>query len=389
MRIFLAALLLFIISPSFSQSGSQKIQDSFNAITTAVPFLGLAPDSRSSAMGDVGVALTPDVNSIHWNPAKLAFVKDDFGIGLSYVPWMRAIVNDMNIAYLSAFKRISETSTVGSSLRYFSMGRLIFTDDNANTTGEFTPSEFAFDVAYSLKLSDYISSGVALRYIFSNLTGGNQSSGVDSKPGTTVAFDFSTYYQSKKFDFSGKDAVFRAGINFQNIGGKMTYNTSGDADENFIPMNLKLGAGITVDIDDFNAVTFSAETNKLLVPTPGGSVDTSSSDVSVATAVFGSFNDAPGGTREELQEFNLGFGVEYNYDDKFAVRTGFFNEPKTKGDRQFITLGAGMAYSYLQFDLSYLIATKQNSPLANSLRITISALINKKGSSTGDEVIIE
>lgn len=381
MRILLSALLLLTTIISFGQSGTQKVQDSFNAITTAVPFLNIAPDSRSSAMGDVGVALTPDVNSIHWNPSKLAFLEDDFGVSLSYVPWLRALVPDMNIAYLSAFKKINETSTIGTSLRYFSLGRLIFTDDQANNVGEFTPSEFAYDVAYSLKLSDQFSSGVALRYVYSNLTGGSQTAGSDTKPGTAFAFDFSMYYQSKKFNMSDKDAIFRAGLNLSNIGNKMTYNTGGSADKNFLPANMRLGAALTVEIDDYNNVTFSTDLNKLLVPTPGGSLDTSSSDVSTASAVFGSFNDAPGGTTEELQEINLGFGIEYNYDNKLAFRTGFFNEPKNKGNRQFITLGAGLAYSILQFDLSYLIATQQNSPLANSLRITISAIVNKKGGS--------
>ncbi|TXC78328.1 type IX secretion system outer membrane channel protein PorV [Luteibaculum oceani] len=382
MRILSTAILFLLVLTSYGQNSQkqEEFRDAFNAITTAVPVLNIAPDSRSSAMGDVGVSTTPDVNSIHWNPAKLAFLNDDFGISLSYVPWLRTFVPDMNIAYLSAFKKIDKTSTLGASLRYFSMGNIVFTDQSANRTGEFTPNEFAFDVAYALKMSEYFSTGVSLRFIYSNLTGGNQSSGSDTKPGTAFAFDASLYYTSDEFQISDIDAKFRGGLNFSNIGNKITYNTGGARDKNFLPMNMRLGGGITLELDQYNDLTFNIETNKLLVPTPGGTLDTSSADVSVATAVFGSFSDAPGGTREELQEFNLGFGVEYNYDDKLAFRTGFFHEPQNKGNRQYITMGAGLAYSMLQFDLSYLIPTQQNSPFANSLRITISALIDKKSS---------
>ncbi|MGB0167391.1 MAG: type IX secretion system outer membrane channel protein PorV, partial [Luteibaculum sp.] len=320
--------------------------------------------------------------SIHWNPAKLAFLEKDFGIALSYVPWLRAIVPDMNIAYLTGFQKINDNSTVATSLRYFSLGNIQYTDEQGNSNGSFTPNEFAFDGAYALKLSEYFSAGVALRFIYSNLSGGSRVAGADTRAGTAFAFDASLFYKSKQFQLSDKDAYISSGINISNIGNKMSYSTANGTDENFLPANMRLGATLTMELDKYNDVSFTVEGNKLLVPTPNGSLDTNT--VSVASGVFGSFNDAPNGSSEELKEINLSVGIEYDYDDKLAFRLGFFNEAPEKGNRQFITLGAGLAYSVLKFDFSYLLSTKQNSPIANSLRVTISALLSKGGSKEDD-----
>lgn len=378
--------LIAVSITGFGQTQQDRAQDvQLNAITTAVPFLNIAPDSRSGAMGDVGVALAPDGNSIHWNPSKLAFVENDVELSLSYSPWLRSLVPDMNIAYLTGYKRINKISTVGASLRYFSLGEITFTDDQGNILRNFKPVEWAIDGAYALKLSENLSAGVALRYIRSNLTGGSVVQGVDNKPGQSVAFDVSAFYKSRKFDIQERDAHVNVGLNISNIGNKMSYTSS--ADEDFIPANLRLGTALKVDVDDFNAVTLSADLNKLLVPTPGGDLDdTTSADKKVTPlqGVFGSFSDAPGGSSEELREWNIGVGFEYLYAKQLAFRAGYFYEHESKGNRKFITLGAGLKYTVFNVDLSYLIATNQASPLANTLRITLRWSLDNTGSVSAD-----
>lgn len=369
------ASLFFIgtVATVSAQNGNQnsRAQDlQLNAITTAVPFLNISPDSRSGAMGDAGVATSPDVNSIHWNPAKLAFVEKDVEFGLSYSPWLRSLVPDMNLAYLSAYKRLNKISTIGGSLRYFSLGKISFTDDNGDPIRDFTPVEFALDGAYSLKLSERLSTGVALRYVRSNLTGGSIIPGAETKPGQSVAFDVSAFYKSKKFQLADKPATINAGINISNVGNKMAYSNAGGDEEDFLPTNLRLGTALNLDIDEYNSVTFTVDFNKLLVPTPFGSLDTLE-NVSPIEGIFGSFTDAPGGAKEELREINVGGGIEYNYTDQLAFRMGYFNEHVTKGDRKFITFGAGFHYSAFQFDLSYLLAVRRNNPLANTLRFSL------------------
>ena len=260
----LISSLLFIGASFFAnaQNGNQNDRANdvqLNAITTAVPFLNISPDSRSSAMGDAGAATSPDVNSIHWNPAKLAFVKEDVEFGLSYSPWLRSLVPDMNIAYLTAYKRINKISTIGGSLRYFSLGKISFTDDNGDPIRDFTPVEFAIDGAYALKLSERLSSGVSLRYVRSNLTGGSIIPGAETKPGQSVAFDVSAFYRSKKFQVADKPATLNAGINISNVGNKMAYTNASATDEDFIPTNLKLGTALNVDVDEYNAVTFTVD----------------------------------------------------------------------------------------------------------------------------------
>lgn len=370
---------------------SQQIQ--LNTITTAVPFLMIGPDSRSGALGDAGVALSPDANSLHWNPAKMAFSENEVEFSLSYAPWLRALVDDMNLAYLTGVKRINNRQAWGAALRYFSLGNITFTDETGTTIRDFQPAEFSLDVGYSQKLSNRFSGGIAGRFINSNLTGGTNVLGANSKPGRSVAVDVSVFYSNPRTKIAGRDAAFNWGVNISNIGAKMSYSESADRD--FIPTNLKMGTALKMMLDDYNSLTFTTDANKLLVPTTpiyeqgSGTEIVSGFDpnVGVASAMIQSFYDAPGivnfnedGThtiedgsvfREELREFNMGGGIEYLYNDVFAFRTGFFNEHYSKGARQFITLGAGIKYTVFTVDLSYLISTRQQNPLANTLRFTL------------------
>ena len=382
-----------------------------NTITTAVPFLLITPDSRSGAMGDVGVAISPDANSIHWNPAKLAFIKNDAGFSMSYSPWLRKLVNDINLAYVTGYKKIDEFSTVSASLRYFSLGNITFTDQTGGTIRDFNPNEFALDAAYARKLSDNFSVGLAARYVNSNLTGGTSVQGANTKAGQSVAADVSAFYQSNEFEIKDRKAIIAAGLNVSNIGAKMAYTDGADRD--FIPTNLRLGTALNLELDEFNKFTVAFDANKLLVPTApvyqtvNGQVvyDIESkpivfsgrnNNVGVASGMFGSFTDAPGivitdenGTttevvkgsrfKEELSEINLSVGGEYLYNNVFAVRAGYFYEAPTKGNRQFVSMGLGLKYQVFQLDLSYLVALTQQSPIANTIRFSLLFNFGEKG----------
>ena len=395
--------LVFVKNFAFSQISTQQLGGSqINTITTAVPFLLISPDSRSGAMGDAGVAISPDANSIHWNPAKLVFIDPvkDVGFSMSYSPWLRALVNDINLAYLSGYKRIDRLSTIGASLRYFSLGNITFTDNFGTTIRDFKPNEFAFDVVYSRKLGDNFSAGLAARYIYSNLTGGTTVGGADTKPGQSVAADLSLYYISNSFNLADKPSTIAFGTNISNIGAKMSYTEAATRD--FIPTNFRLGTTLNMDLDEFNKFSFSIDANKLLVPTNpyyhpanGDIVSGRNPDVGVASGIFGSFTDAPGNVfedngsyyvesgsvfKEELNEINLSFGAEFLYSELFALRAGYFHEHPTKGNRRFISFGAGVKYKVLELDLSYILALTQTSPLANTIRFSIKLNMGSSGS---------
>lgn len=416
--------LAFILPVAFTANSQSTLDEKFgraglNTITTAVPFLIIAPDSRAGGMGDAGVATSPDANSIHWNPAKFAFVDKEMGFSLSYVPWLRKLVPDINLSYLSGYKKIDDMSTVSASLLYFSLGDIQFTDAFGNNTTQFRPNEFAFDVSFARKLSKYFSGGISIRYINSNLTGGVLVEGQASRPGQAIAADVSSYFQTDEIKIGGKKSEVAAGINISNIGNKMSYTTSSKRD--FIPINMRLGPRLTVNLDDYNAITITADVNKLLVPTrPVYKTDSAGNPVlgsdgnqiiiagedpnrAVASGMFGSFSDAPGvpirdennivvlnpdGTsqiekgsifKEEMREFTYSFGMEYWYDKQFAVRSGYFYEHALKGNRKYITVGAGLKYNVFALDFAYLIpayfgksATSTNrSPLENTLRFTL------------------
>lgn len=387
-------ILTLIIGILFSFTGrsqvtsTQQLSGSINPITTAVPFLLICPDSRAGGMGEVGAATMPDVNSIHFNGSKLAFAEKTMGFGVSYTPWLRQLVPDISLSYISGYRKINKNSTVGGSLRYFSLGNITFTDILGNTTGQFRPNEFAIDLAFSQKLSETFGVGIAFRYINSNLTGGvSLSNGQPTRIGQSVAADISMYYKSKKgLKIAEKKSAVTVGLAITNIGQKISYTTV----KNFIPTNLRLGGGVKIEIDDYNSFGVYADFNKLLVPTPpvylktatgSDSTDPSTGskiilagkdpNVPVAKGMIQSFYDAPGGWREELKEINMAGGFEYWYAKQLAVRAGYFYENKTKGGRQFFTMGLGVRYSVFGLDLAYLVPTSLRNPLQNTLRFTL------------------
>jgi hypothetical protein len=366
---------------------AQATTSGANTITTAVPFLTITPDSRAGGMGDAGVGLTPDVSSQHWNPAKYVFMESDMGVGLSYSPWLRNLVDDINLAYLSGYKKLDDVSAVSSSLRYFSLGDIIFTSEFGEIQGQQSPNEFAIDLGYSRKLSEMFSGAVALRYIRSDLTGGQPVGGVETHAGNSFAADVA-FYWFKEFRSNRKDNTFSAGINVQNIGSKISYSDGEVKD--FIPTNLMLGATYTTELDEYNSFAFSFEANKLLVPTPPADSTQYdpdgvilpagiNSDIGPIEGMVVSFYDAPGGFQEEMQEINLALGVEYWYNKQFAIRAGYFYEHENKGNRKYFTAGAGLKMNVFALDFSYLLPTQRNHPLENTLRFTLSFDIDAFG----------
>lgn len=353
------------------QLTTSQLLGQLNTITTAVPFLLIAPDSRAGAMGDAGAASSPDANSMHWNPSKYAFVKKQTGISVSYSPWLKALVPDIYLGYLAGYYKLKKQGTFAASLRYFSLGDITFTDIVGNTIGQFRPHEFAVDVGYGTKLGEHFAGGGALRYIHSNLTGGVSVEGSQTHPGNSVAADISGYYQSDEKEINGKKYILRFGANISNIGAKISYSDRGEKD--FIPINLKLGSSLHIGLDDYNEISFMADLNKLLVPTPNPQDPTGEwKNKSVVSGMLGSFSDAPGGFREELREINIGGGMEYWYAKQVALRAGYFNEPTTKGGRKFFTMGFGVKYTVFGLDFAYLVPTEQKHPLQNTLRFSLS-----------------
>jgi len=370
-------LLLAVLITAKAQTTPDNYIGQFNPITTAVPFLMIAPDARGGAMGDAGVSSEPDAYSMHYNPAKYAFIKKDMGIGMSYSPWLKGLTNDINLAYLSGFKRIDKMSAVAMSLRYFSLGGITFTDGNGWVIGDYNPNEFAVDATYSRLLTPTLSMAVAGRYIHSNLTQGQDVGGQATKPGNSVAADVALY-QRIPVSFDKIDGNFSWGVNISNIGTKISYSDD-NTRKDFIPTNLKIGPSLTLDLDDYNQLSFMADFNKLLVPTnaiTSGDTIISGMDPNVGTMVgmIHSFYDAPGGFKEEMQEINFSVGTEYWYAQQFAIRGGFFYENVNKGNRKYFTLGAGFRYNVLGIDFSYLIPIETQNPLEHTLRFSL--LIN-------------
>jgi hypothetical protein len=348
-----------------------------NKISTTVGFLNISPDSRSGAMGEAGVAISPDVNANFWNPAKLAFIGGaDNSISLSHSPWLRQLTSDVSLSYLSYSHRLDDRNTIGASLRYFNLGLIQLTDTQGGDQGTYRPTEFSLDGSFARKFGDDFSLGLTLRWIHSDLsdfafaTGSSQT----TKASNSVAADISMYHKSETQLF-GKDAMFAYGVNISNIGTKTSYSDVGQS--YFLPANLKIGVANTLNIDDFNQVTFALDFNKLLVPTPpttdanGLIISGKDNNVSVPAGIFGSFTDAPGGFSEELKEISISPGVEYLYDQQFAIRGGYFYSNPLKGGGRYLTLGVGLKYDVYRFDFSYLAASQQSSPLANTLRFTL------------------
>ena len=377
----LIALTFSFNAISQDVSGIDEIgRNNLNTITTAVPFLLISPDSRAGGMGDVGVATSPDANSLHWNPAKYSFIDQEVGFAVSYVPWLRNLVPDINLSYISGYKKLNKNEVVAMELRYFTLGDITFTDVIGNNLGQYKPSEFALGSSYSRKLSDQFSLAISARYIYSNLTGGQSAGGIATNAGQSIAADVAGYYV-RDIRIAKKDMELAFGANISNIGNKISYTETSTRD--FIPINLRLGTALNADLDEYNKISFAFDLNKLLVPTPpiyndsiNDQIDFGKDpNVSVVSGIFQSFGDAPGGFNEEMREINFSVGTEYWYDNQFAIRAGYFNEHNTKGGRKFFTFGSGVKYNVFALDFSYLInasrAINGNNPLANTMRFTL------------------
>ena len=392
MQVLVSRSRLALVTGLLASAATAQAQNQANphTITTAVPILTLAPDARSSALGDAGVATSPDANSSYFNPGKLGFVPYKYAVALSYSPWLRNITDDMSISYLSAYGKVGARSAFGASLMYFDLGTIDFRDKNNNPYGSFSPKEYAFAVSYGLQLTDNFGVGASARYIRSNLIGAN---GNDAKPGQSVAVDLGAYYHK---DLTIGTGIYNLalGASLLNLGNKMTYTDP--ANPSFLPTTLKLGTAITREIDQYNKITLVFDASKLLVPSPYYEELTSPSDPvqlarikaknvdrnsqSFVPALFSSFTDAPGGFKEELREIVLSTGLEYNYNDLLYARGGYFYEAPDKGDRQYVSLGLGVRYQVFGIDGTYLVPTgsgTKNNPLAQTIRIGLHFNLNK------------
>jgi len=348
--------------------------DTNNPVITAVPSLTIAPDARAGGMGDVGAATTPDVNSQYWNPAKYSFMESEVGVSLSYTPWLSKLVSDINLVYAAGYWKFDELQSVSASLRYFSLGDISLMDEMGYPQGSAHPNEYAFDIAYSRLLSTKFSASVALRYIRSDLNNGvNLSGGTEMYPGNAFAADVAGYYRTPITMATG-DANLALGFNISNIGSKISYDENETS--NFIPTNLRIGGSFDYPMDAYNRFSFSADVNKLLVPTQNDMTIEEYSDISSISGIFKSFNDAPGGFNEELKEVMWSVGAEYAYNNQFFVRAGYFNESQEKGNRKYFTAGAGFKLNVFELDAGYVIATSQSNPLDQTLRFSLSFDLN-------------
>ncbi|NPA35320.1 MAG: type IX secretion system outer membrane channel protein PorV [Chlorobi bacterium] len=365
-------LSVFVVSVNGQTTQSDVVN---NIVSTAVPFLNIAPESRAGGMGDAGVATSPDYNSQYWNPAKYAFIDGSMGASVSFTPWLRELIGDINLSYVSFYYRLDDMQTLSSSLTYFSLGDITYTDETSNVVGTGNPNEFALDVAYSRILSDQFSGGVAFRYIRSDILNGSPTA--QSLPGNSFAADIAFYYHTS-WKKNRKKSALSAGINISNIGSKISYD--GGNTKEFIPTNLRLGAAYSMDIDEYNQVMFTADINKLLVPSV---LDTTAAETSVISGIFKSFSDAPGGFSEELQEIRISGGVEYWYNKQFAIRAGYHHENENKGNRKYATAGVGLKFNMFNIDASYIIPMESNNPLANTIRFSLGFDLSQFGSSKG------
>ncbi len=383
-KVFLSAIALaFAAMPVLAE-------ETMNPIITAMPSLSIAPDARAGGMGDVGVATAADLNSQHWNPAKYAFMDSHGGITANYTPWLRKIVNDIDLAYLAGYYKWDDVQGISASFTYFSLGKVDLTNLNGTFLQEANPNEWAIDVAYSRKLHEYVSMAVALRFLYSDLNNGTNSSTIDATEryaAWTMAADVSLYYR-QPIQLSMGTSYFALGMNISNLGGKMTYDK---VTQNFIPANLRLGVSYELPFDQYNSLTFAFDINKMMVPTrkskyaedaDGNRVDPSDPDYVNKTrdwyselpsmkGLFQSFADAPNGAKEEFQELQFAMGLEYSYDKKFFARVGYSHENKWKGNRRYVTFGAGFHLSIFSLDAAYVLATAPTNPLDGTLRFTL------------------
>ncbi|MBQ8936765.1 MAG: type IX secretion system outer membrane channel protein PorV [Bacteroidaceae bacterium] len=377
-------ILTFLLLLLALRVSAQDQQNMFNPVQYSVPMLAIAPDARGGGMGDVGVATEADVNSQYWNPAKYPFCVARAGVGLSDTPWLRKIVSDINLANVSGFYRIGDYSAISGSLRYFSLGDVELWDNfseslSSGATANMTikPYELAFDAAYSRMLSEYFSMAVGLRFIFSDITFDYTE---ESSPGKAFAADIAMYYNNY-INIGRRECGLAVGLNISNIGSKINYG--GTENPEFIPTNLRLGLNLTIPFDEYNRFSIAAEANKLLVPTyPMQGAEESGEefrtrvqkeyyDVSPIAGIFKSFHDAPNGFKEELQEIQWSLGAEYSYNDRFFIRAGYHHEHANKGNRKYITAGAGFKMSIFSIDAAYVFSTAQTNPLDQTMRFTL------------------
>ena len=378
-----AIILTFVGFVQFSNA--QSSGDVINTVTTAVPFLRITPDARSGGMGELGVAISPDANSAFWNMGKVAFNTNKGGVSASYTPWLKDILNDVFHATVAGYYKLDEQSAMSSSLRYFSLGTIQFTDNLGNNLNTFRPREVAFDFGYSRRLSEKSGLGVALRYINSNLASGQPGAGDTYKAASTVAADLGYYYSGHNELGTG----WAFGVSLTNLGGKISYTANADQ-KDYLPANLGFGTTYSKAFNPQNKVMFGIDVNKLLVPTPPADPATPEQleeyrSKSVVSSWFSSFSDAPGGMSEELKEFYFSVGGEYWYNNQFALRTGYFYENKTKGNRQYFTMGVGIKYQSFGLDFSYLIPSGSGvdrNPLSNTLRFSLHFNFDGPGAET-------
>ena len=390
-RIFL--FFLFLLSfDLFPQASILSGQDtSRRPIITAVPFLLISPDSRGSAMGETGVATSPDVNSVHWNNAKLAFIDKKYGFGMSYVPWLGKIVDDMSVSYLTGFYKLDNVQTIGLSMKYFDLGEIQLTDNQGFSLGIENPKELSTAFTYSRKLTNDLSIGGTTRYIWSNLTG-SISNYSDAKAGNSFSVDLGLYY-NREITLGNRTSELSFGSHFSNIGGKITYGSSKSLD--FIPINFRIGTSLKTFMDQYNSLTFALDLNKLMVPSPPiYEVDINGNYIidpltnqptiqkgknpnrSVLSGMFSSFSDAPDGFSEEIKEITISSGLEYWYREIFSFRGGYFFENIDKGGRRVLTLGLGIKYNNLGIDFSYLSTPQNDHPLAETMRFSVAFLFD-------------
>jgi hypothetical protein len=408
----LLVIHLFVGFFSFSQANGQGVTQNdiqLNTITTALPFLGINPDSRSGAMGDAGTALSANSSSLIWNTAMLNFSESKSELSVSYTPWLRQLTSDMHLSYLSGYSRVGERHVIGGALRYFSLGEITFTDGAGNYIREFKPNEFELTLAYAFKLAEKHSIGVNGKFAYSNLTGGLVTAGTETKAALAGIADISYAFRTEDIDWFKVNGVYSFGLVIANVGNKVSY--SANARRDFLPTTLRIGNAYTAKIDKYNSLTVSLDVSKLLVPTPpvyaningeNTLISGKSNDVGVIAGMIQSFYDAPGrvekdsngdpipngdgtykvkkGSKfgEEMREIMIGSGLEYWYNNIFAVRGGYFYENISKGGRQFFTMGVGFKYNIFCFDFSYLAALKRNNPLANTMRFTLRFTLGDK-----------
>ena len=386
-KLLMVSLIMMIISPSLIFAQDDIKDNEFNPVNTGVTTLGIAPDARGSAMGNLGAATDPDINSQYWNPSKYAFAYSSGGLGLSYTPWLRKLVNDIFLADLTGYWKVGsgDNQAISASLRYFSLGEVTMNDDTGATLQTINPYEMAIDLGYSRKLSEKFSMGVALRYILSDLSYEDSYSGEQTTAASAFAADISGYYVT--YPMVGRnECQFAFGFNINNIGSKVSYNNG--ANNAFLPTNLRLGASFMFPLADYHTMALGLDLNKLLVPTkprqrdfdmdtPEGQAAYEEAldeweNMSPITGIFKSFSDAPGGFKEELQEINLSVGAEYAYNQQFFARMGYYYENANKGGRSYFGFGAGFSLNVVRLDASYMLATAQSSPLDQTLRFTLS-----------------